>query len=322
MDYMLKTIEISSICVKEKKFLISTDTHNNNLLEKSIKRIGLLNPPYLYFDAIKQYYSIVCGYRRIAACIACGWKKISAYVIAADTKEPEIFLLGLYDNLAHRILNILELAHATTKLLTYFSEETVIRDYLPLMGLPPTHKTLEHLRALAGLEAEIQNAVANGTLAGAIAVKLAQRDIADQRAFMALLAQVHLSTGKQEEVFSYCSDISVRDNVSYQEIFNAPPIREILNQGKLNRTQKGDQLRSCLRKMRFPQLTQRENIFAQKLKKLRLPSGVQLAAPPFFEGRTFCLRVEFQDTQELEDKATHVLRLIKNNSFNDVLEVC
>lgn len=321
MNYTLKTIEISSICMEDKKFLISTDTHIN-LLEKSIKSIGLLNPPYLYFDTKKQYYSIVCGYRRIAACKACGWEKISSYIIDAEMKDSEIFLLALYDNLAHRMLNTVELAHATTKLLTYFSEETVIRDYLPLMGLHPTFKTLEHLRALAGLEAEIQCAVANGMLAEALAVKLAQRDIEDRRAFMALLAQVHLSAGKQEEVFAYCSDISVRDSVSYQDIFKASEIQEILNQEKINRTQKGDRVRSYLRKMRFPQLTQREKMFALKLKKLRLPSGVQLTPPPFFEGGSFCLRVEFQDAQELEDKVTHMLSLIKNHSLHEVLEVC
>ncbi len=320
MNYRLKTVAISSIDITNTTFFISTDT-DNRLLQASIKRVGLLNPPYLYFDATQQQYCIVCGYRRIMACMACGWENISAYIVDADMKESEIFLLGLYDNLAHRMLNAVERAYATQKLLTYFSPETVIRDYFPRMGLPPTYKTLEHMQALAGLDPETQKALVNNTLTEALAVKLAQQDAADRSAFLSLLSQVHLSAAKQEEVFAYCSDIAVRDGVSCREILNAQQLWNIMNQQTLNRTQKGDRVRFCLRKMRFPRLTRCEETFAQNRKQLRLPPGVTLSPPPFFEGGSFCLRIEFQDAPELADKTTHILNLIKDNRFTDVLAV-
>ena len=119
MEYVAQKVAASSINFEDKTFIISTAA-NSDLLQKSIERVGLLNPPYLYFDSIKQYYQIVCGYRRIQACVACGWQEITACVIASGASQSELFLLGLYDNLAHRTLNPIEQALAAAKLLSLF----------------------------------------------------------------------------------------------------------------------------------------------------------------------------------------------------------
>jgi hypothetical protein len=42
--------------------------------------------------------------------------------------------------------------------------------------------------------------------------------------------------------------------------------------------------------------------------------------PPFFEGQTFRLQIEFDDREALADKAAYVMGLVKNNNFNDLLE--
>jgi len=319
MEYVAQKVAASSINFEDKTFIIST-VANSELLQKSIKSIGLLNPPYLNFDSIKQYYQIVCGYRRIEACVACGWQEITACVIASGASQSELFLLGLYDNLAHRILNPIEQARAAAKLLTYFTEEMVIRYYLPLMGLHPTVKTLDHLRRLSALETAMQDAVLNGTIPETVAIKLADLGAADRKVFIHLLSHVHLSASKQEEILAHCNDIALRDGISCREILNDPAIRQILEQEKLTRSQKGDQVRSRLRRKRFPRLSQREEKFLQQSKKLHLPSGVQLVPPPFFEGQTFCLQIEFDDRQALADKAAYVMGLVKNNNLDDLLE--
>jgi hypothetical protein len=95
-----------------------------------------------------------------------------------------------------------------------------------------------------------------------------------------------------------------------------------VEQEKLTRSQKGDRLRARLRKIRFPRLSQREEKFLQQSKRLHLPSGVQLVPPPFFEGQTFRLQIEFDDRKALEDKTAYVMGLVKNNNFNDLLEDC
>ena len=137
---------------------------------------------------------------------------------------------------------------------------------------------------------------------------------------MHLLSQVHLSASKQDEILNCFIDIALRDGISYQEILNDAEMRRILKQDKLTRSQKGDQMRSRLRKMRFPRLSQREDQFLEQKKKLHLPPGVQLLPPPFYEGQTFRLQIEFDDRSALADKAAYVMELVENNNFNDLLE--
>jgi ParB family chromosome partitioning protein len=321
MEYIAQKVAASSINIEDKTFIISTAA-SPSLLQKSIERIGLINPPYLCFDSTKQYYQIVCGLKRIQACMACGWQEIPAYVIGQGASQSELFHVSLYDNLAHRILNPIEQAFAAVKLLSYVSEETAIRVYLPLMGLHPTIKILDHLRRLAALELALQNAVIHGTISEAVAVKLADREAEDREVFMHLLSQVHLSASKQDEILNYCNDIAVRDGVPYREILQDAEVHQILEQEKPTRSQKGDQVRFRLRKMRFPRLSQREEKFLKQRKALHLPSGVQLLPPPFYEGQTFRLQIEFEDRQGLTEKAAYVMGLVENNNFNELLEGC
>jgi hypothetical protein len=49
MEYIAQKVAVSSINFEDKTFIIST-VENSELLQKSIESIGLLNPPYLYFD--------------------------------------------------------------------------------------------------------------------------------------------------------------------------------------------------------------------------------------------------------------------------------
>lgn len=104
MHYEKKNIPIKYISLVDRTFLITSE-RNNELLQKSIERVGVLYPPYLYFDTCAQYYIIVCGLRRIRACITAGLKQITAHIIDQQCDARELFLLSLYDNLSHRMFD-------------------------------------------------------------------------------------------------------------------------------------------------------------------------------------------------------------------------
>ncbi|MCX5903520.1 MAG: ParB N-terminal domain-containing protein, partial [Proteobacteria bacterium] len=237
-------------------------------LQNSIERVGLLYPPYLYYNKHTQYYQIVCGLRRIRACITAGWKEITAHIIDPGSDEKELFLLSLYDNLSHRVLDPVEQARAALKLLAYDAEDTVIREYLPLMGLPPTERAFAQLLSVARLEPAMQDAVAQGRLCEAAAVKLAHLEEDDRKALFKLFSQIHCSASKQEEIVSYCMDIALREETGCRTILQEREIQKIIAEDKLPLSQKGDRIRAHLRKRRFPRLSQREEKFLQQSKNL------------------------------------------------------
>jgi ParB family transcriptional regulator, chromosome partitioning protein len=319
MRYELRTIPLDAISVEDRTFIITTDGHSERL-QKSIEQVGLLCPPYIYFDDHTQYYKIVCGLRRINACAAAGWKEIAACIVDQACDEKELFLISFYDNLSHRVLNPVEQARTALRLLVYFTADTVISEYLPLLGLAPTEKTLTQLLCIARLDPDIQAAVSQERICESIAAKLALLPEEDRKALFGLFSRVHLSASKQEEIVSYCMDISLRDGTACSEIVRDREIQDIIDADKQTLSQRGDRVRALLRRRRFPVLSGYEEKFLQQRKKLRLPGGVQLLSPPFFEGGRFRIEIEFSRTADLREKAKAVMNMADSGPLQDIVD--
>jgi ParB-like chromosome segregation protein Spo0J len=319
LRYECKTVPVKAISVEDRTFVITTEK-NNALLQKSIEKIGLLYAPYIYFDNHAQYYRIVCGLRRINACICAGWNEITARVIDTCCEEKELFLLSFYDNLSHRMLNPVEQARTALRLLDYFAADAVISEYLPLLGLAPTEKTLNHLLNVARLEPDIQEAVVRGSMCETVAARLASLQEEERKALFGLFSQVHASASKQEEIVSSCLDISLRDETTCSKIVRGRDIQQILAADKHSLSQKGDRVRALLRRRRFPRMCEYEERFLQQRGKLRLPKGVQLLPPPSFEGGRFRVEIEFDSVTDLQDKAGAVKSIAESGLLQDMVE--
>jgi len=319
LRYELKTISVKAISIEDRTFVITTE-RNNELLQKSIEQVGLLYAPYIYFDNHARYYRIVCGLRRINACIAAGWREITARVVDKCCEEKELFLLSFYDNLSQRVLNPVEQARTALRLLDYFADGMVISEYLPLLGLAPTEKNLNQLLSVARLEPEIQDAVVHGSMCEAVAAKLALLQEEDRNALFGLFSQVHASASKQEEIVSCCMDISLRDGTTCSKIVRDPEIQQILAADKHPLSQKGDRVRALLRRRRFPRMSEHEERFLQQRRKLRLPKGVQLLPPPSFEGGRFRVEIEFDSAADLRDKAGAVKSMAESGLLQKMVE--
>lgn len=188
------------------------------------------------------------------------------------------------------------------------------------MGLPPAEKALAQLLSMARLEPEIQDAVGLGRVCEAAAARIGHLGEDDRKVLFGLLSRVHLSASKQEEIVSHCIDISLRDGAGCRTILQEREIQQILDTDKLTLSQKGDRVRAHLRKRRFPRLSEYEEKFFQQRKKLRLPPGVQLLPPPFFEGSRFRFEIEFNHTGDLQQKAEAVMSMADNLLLKEIVE--
>ncbi len=136
-------------------------------LADSIKKHGLQEPVIVRKSGDK--YELVCGERRLRACILADLKEIP--VICRNVSDDEAILLGLIENIQREDLNPIEEAEAYQSILNRFNwsqeqlSETVGKDRstianaLRLLSLPSTvqnmviegNLTMGHARALLGL---------------------------------------------------------------------------------------------------------------------------------------------------------------------------
>ena len=145
-------------------------TFNEESLQKladSIKQHGLQEP--VIVRKTEDKYELVCGERRLRACILAGLKEIPA--ICRNISDDESILLGLIENIQREDLNPIEEAEAYQSILKRFNwsqeqlserigkDRSTISNSLRLLSLPVTVQnrviegtlTMGHARALLGL---------------------------------------------------------------------------------------------------------------------------------------------------------------------------
>jgi ParB-like chromosome segregation protein Spo0J len=319
MDTTDKIVSLNDIDLHDLSFII-TAGRGSEAIARSVQQVGLLQPPLLVFGGAKKTYRIVCGFLRIQAIAALGWQDVPAKICDPKTDERQLLLCALHDNLSHRVCNPVERAYAVERLFAFFPREDILANWQPLLGLPPTGRALEDPLLLARLDADIQESVHQGGLSEKNALRLSALEQDDRRALFKLMCRVHLSSSKQAELIENCCDLARRDAVSLRQIVNHEDIAAILGHEKLNLSQKGDQLRQWVRKRRFPGLTRSEQRFAAAHKKLHLPRGIELFSPPFFEGDTYRVEIEFTTAGALDKAGDEIKRLAHNPVLKELLE--
>lgn len=270
-------------------------------LKESIRSVGLINPPVLR-KRPDYRYQIVCGYKRIRALRELGVDSVPCRLASPETSDESCLLLSLHDNVAHRELNPIEKSLALNRLLTYFSEEKIVRDFLPLLKLQPHITQFRLYQPLCLMDMPIRDAVIDGIIDVHSAHRLSRLDAESRECLAGLLIHLKLSVSKQAEVITTIAEISLRDGVAIKAVAGDPDIRSILANDKLNRPQKGDALLRYLRQKRYPRLSARERQVKGMLGRVPLPPGASIAPPPFFEDNRYCLSVYFTSWRELKEK--------------------
>jgi ParB family chromosome partitioning protein len=318
MKQVTEHIALENIDCNDAPFCVSYG-YNLGPLKDSINRIGVINPP-LVRQKSDTTYQIICGYKRVHALRELGVAATYCTIVSPPAGDEESFLLSFYDNVSHRELNPIEKSMAITKLLHYFSEEKIVRDFLPLLKLQPHSTQLETFKPLTTLESAIKDAILTGTIDVRTAVKLALVDRRSREACSGLLMTLQLSLSKQTAFMEYVSECALRENLSIDEVINSPQIGFILEDERLNLPQKAAAVMSFLRKRRFPQLTAKEEEFIQGLKKVKLPPDVSLTHPPSFEGNTYVLTFRFASVNLLRKRLHDFAFRLDDPSLQTLLE--
>ena len=313
-----KRIFLKNLDFKDKTFLLSYG-YDINPLKQSIGRVGLLNPPVVRKKS-SATYQIVCGYKRVLALKKLGVSSIRCTVLPSEKNDEECLLLNIYDNVSHREFNPIEKSIAINKLKNYYTEEEIVRNFLPAIKLQPHITQLKVFKPLCKLEKGIQTAIFAGRISEHTAIRLSQMDRASRRALGKLFVILRLSVSKQIEVLEYVSEIAMRENLSVENVIGMQKISSVFKNEKLNQHQKGETVRKYLRELRYPQLTEKEKEFNHNIRKLKLSPGVSLKAPPFFEGDHYHISLYFKDLNGLKKRLQELESLLNDRPLINIIE--
>ena len=300
-------VDISDIDLKPGPFSMSF-SFNLEPLKASIDKFGVLNPPYLLKNS-DSTFTVVAGYRRLLAVRELGWPDILCQIIPDAFPPLEAILLNLNDNLIHRQLNNIEKGMVLTSLTRFLEEEEIIRDFMPTLGIPANTQTLKLFLGLQELEESIQISVAMERLSLRVAGLMLGIGKHDKLRINALFTSLRFSFNQQWKTTQWIMEIANREGRSITEVLDKGDIIGVLNNDRINNPQKVKLLVMVLRSMRFPSLWEAERLFREGLSNLRLPSGVKIIPPSFFEGIDYKLEIVFTKGEGLKKNLTELSRL-------------
>ena len=276
-------------------------------LIRSIDKAGLLNPPCLVAKSAGGF-EVVSGYRRILAARTLGWEKIFCRDLTALKMMPlDLLLLNLYENLSTRSFNEIEKAMVLRRLSVHVSHEGIIRDYMPLLGLPPYEPVLQTYLLFEELAEPMKGGLAQGIISSQVARLLLGLDGPSGQAIYDCILNLRLNHNYQKQLIEYLVEISEIEDSSISEILSREPLTQILGKAPVNSPQKAKSLLGALRAMRNPRVTDAEHRFQRQLAFIHLPPGVRILHSPFFEEPSFTLEVSFKDGGSLKEKMLRIL---------------
>lgn len=317
MVFENKTIPLDSINFDDNTYRITTET-DIDMLSASIRNVGLINPPLLLKK--KSDFTALSGFRRIAACRYLGWQNIKARIMDNSVSKLECVKVAITDNIHQRSLNLIETSRSINMLSCFFEDAESLAESASKLGLPANPSILKKIRPICHLPLQIQSSILSNNISLAIATELGKFDHVTGIAFTKLFNDLKVGLNKQREIITLIKEISLREDISIQEMLSETDLQDILNNGDLDRTQKAQKVRIYLKQRRFPSIAGAEKSFEKNIKALKMGAGTKLIPPRDFEDTIYTLTLSFKDITELRARMTTLEKILQNPRLKNILD--
>ncbi|MGB5616345.1 MAG: ParB N-terminal domain-containing protein [Desulfobacterales bacterium] len=317
MRFNEQSLPLKSLQLEDTVYRITTADVIDKLKD-SIAALGVLDPPILRQKA--GAYQIVAGFRRIDACRLLGRSDLRARVLPTDTDDSTCVRLAIADNSLQRPLNLIETARALNLLSGVAADEMELSRQATVLALPDNPSLMRKIMSLTTLPAGLQTRLVAGELAMAMALELKRLDSATAESLGRLFADLKLGLNRQRELVSLLTEIARREKITISELLNEPALQNLLSTPEIERSQKAGQLRSLLRRRRYPVMSAATTGFQDLVRHLNLGPGVQLVPPGNFEGTTYSLTITFDRLEQLRDRSLQIEHLLHSRTLRAFLE--
>ena len=317
VDTKRKIVPLASIDTSDRGCFIGLEIEPKSVL-KSIKTVGLINPPLLATKS-NGSYRVICGFSRVVACGMLAWENIPVRILKKKLSESALLRLSIWDNRSHRVLNVLEQSIAIGKLVRAGFPDSLER-LSGTIGFPPNRKVFSKIRRLERLPSSVQKGLVAGVISFEAAVDLADLNTQEAQLLFNVLSPLRLSQNKETEVIMLAKEIGARENISITDLLSGDKVSQITEDCEANRNEKAKRLRLYLRKRRFPSLAQAEEHFKTLRKQLKLAGHIRLMPPPYFEGRFYTLQMSFRNLSEFKKRCKDIQTLSNKSALRELLD--
>jgi ParB family chromosome partitioning protein len=318
-DYNVRygTISAVDIDTEDLTFRITTTNGIEDLLA-SIQKIGLIQPPVLIANS--SGFTVICGFRRIAACRKLGWTRIPARILDKTVDRFKTAQMSIADNALQRSLNLVETSRALKLLDDFGPDDQQRREAAEALGLPINRSVAPAIKKICRLPLPVQEGILKETINLSMALELSGLDPSTAEGLVRLFDQLKVGLNKQRELLLLLKEIADREDTSIPQLIAEKSLQEILCSAELDRAVKRQKVRSYLRRRRFPAITKAETDYRMWVKQLKLGNSIDLIPPKDFEGNTFRLTLRFKNRRDLSDLNQKIGKIIQHPALGKILD--
>jgi len=290
------------------------------LLEQSILREDIINPPWVQLTRSKKY-RIVCGYRRLSALLKIDRNRATVFVVSKDIPDRCLFEAALNENASIRQFNPVEKAHILNLLFKRFKiPETEIRNsFLPLLFSGDKKGLGKSFEAILDFPSFVQKGFAAELLSADIIPLLTKLDHEEQEFITELIAGLRLGKNRQKMLATLLDDWIEIQKKPLKVLWNQDEFKAIQEIEQLTPSQKTERLLGWLHSQRYPEYSRIQEKFDRWLRSLKLPGSMKIEHSPWFESERYACRFEFSNSKEFE-KALRKLEQMRDQKKIDSLE--
>jgi ParB family chromosome partitioning protein len=285
----------------------------DELFAESIRRVGILHPPIVQKKTTDKF-QIVAGRKRLVACRDLLCLASSACLVLPETiAEFDVLSILLEEIQSTRPLTFLEQALILQKAHGFLSEEEIIEEILPRLGLSQHSYHINQAIKLLGLEEPILLGLQSGILHARVAREMIPLSSQDRNAVFEIIDFLRLSSSNQIKFLAACKDIAARNNEGIAYFLADKELTQILQHKKSNPPQKAANIMSWLSARKNPLYSKTRKAFNQMVASLELPDHVTVEHTPFFENDLTALTITFDNQEQFRQKWQKINKVLKND---------
>lgn len=311
-------IPVKTLSYKDTAFRLSFPEKTPVSLIASIKKVGILNPIIVRKISFEKKLQIISGFRRTAVGIRLGYEKIPAAIYTKkELSDRKALFIAFYDNLATRGFNLMEKSILLDKLVTLgaLSEEDVIADVLPALGIDPNRFMFEKYLKLSSLPHGGQMALAEGKISLSTAEHILHFPSHERKIIISLLKELQIGKNKAETIVNLLFDITKREHTACKKILSEKYPGDILSNKELSGIDKYHHIEKYLFQRRYPFLSDIQRDISLSIRALKLPKTIKITPPPNLEGENLNIECRVRNKKDL----TGIIKTLKKLSQNPKL---
>lgn len=297
--YRFVVVPVATIAAEDETFRIALDPPDA-LLRAGVAAYGLLQPLRLQSRADSRY-RLVSGFKRFQLVREMGWDQVPALVVSEQQSDLDLYTSSLQERLAaEKSLSPLEIAEVLSKLRVIFSlsEERVVRDFMPVLGLGRNRTWLDRYLPLTGLDERSKSELLTDGLSLEVVFALAGMAVEERHHLLDLFKILRLGKNKQSEMYSLIRDVCRMQGQTLGALLQRPEWTEILSGSELTFTQKAERCKEALMRLRYPRFSSAQQAFQDLLKEAGAPPALRIVPSPFFNSEEVSIAFSFKNEKE------------------------